>query len=174
MSGFSEFGIGGSSILASLKVLLQGPYNTGTLQMNKTLNTGGYLAGHFGAIPIPVEAVDSITVELRNAATSPTTRKFRPAWLLTDGTIRAFNDTTKNYVEFDTLAGNYYLVLYHRNHLAVMTSGSQVLNGAAPAIYDFTTAQTQAYGVNPMVVVGSRFAMYCGDVTGNGQLRCRE
>lgn len=171
MSGFSEFGIGGSSILASFKVLLQGPYNTGTLQMNKTLNTGGYLAAHFGAIPIPAEAVDSITVELRNAATGPTTRKYRPAWLMTDGTIRAFADTTKDYVEFDTLAGNYYLVLYHRNHLAIMTSGSQSLSAATPAVYDFTTAQSQAYGVSPMVAVGSRFAMWAGDVNGNGQLK---
>jgi hypothetical protein len=154
-------------------VLLEGPYNTGTLQMNKTLRTGGYLAAHFGSIPIPSEAVDSITVELRNAASSSgaTTRKYRPAWLLTDGTIRAFSDTTKTYVEFDTLAGNYYLVVYHRNHIPIITAATQQLNGATPLLYDFTTAQSQAFGSNPMkALVGGTFGLIAGDASGNSQV----
>jgi hypothetical protein len=155
-----------------MKILLEGPYNTGTLQMNKTLRTGGYLTAHFGAIPIPTEAVDSITVELRNAASaaSATTRKYHPAWLLTDGTIRDFIDTTKNYVEYDTLAGNYFIVVYHRNHIPIMTAATQALNGSTSSAYDFTTAQTQAYGSNAMKQIGSVYAMIAGDANGNGQV----
>ena len=159
---------------ASIKVMLEGPYNSGTLLMNKTLRTGGFLAAHFGSIPIPTDAVDSINIELRNAssASASTTRKFRPAWLLTDGSIRDFFDTTANCVTFDTLAGNYYLVITHRNHIAIMTAATPALNGAVPSSpYDFTTAQSQAYGSNPMkAVTGGRFAMIAGDASGNGQV----
>ena len=159
---------------ASVRVLLEGAYNTGTQVMNKTLRTSGFLATHFGSIPIPTDAVDSINIELRNSASASgsTTRKFRPAWLLTDGTIRDFADTTASYVTFDTLAGNYYLVISHRNHIAVMTAASQALNGVVPsAPYDFTTSQSQAFGSNPMkAVTGGRFAMIAGDASGNGQV----
>jgi fibronectin type 3 domain-containing protein len=154
---------------ANIRVLLEGPYNSGTLQMNKTLNTGGCLAAHFGSILIPAEAVDSINIELRNTASNPTTRKFRPAWLLTDGTIRDFSDTTKNCVQFDTLAGNYFLVIRHRNHIPIMTAVLQALNGATPQAYDFGAAQTQAYGTDPMADLGSgRYGMISGDTNGDG------
>jgi hypothetical protein len=153
---------------ANIKLYLEGPYNTGTLKMHKTLNTDGYLAAHFGSIPIPSEAVDSINIELRNAASGPTTRKYRAAWLLTDGTIRDFADTTKSYVEFDTLAGSYHLVIHHRNHIAIMTAGTQALNGVTPAAYDFSTSQSQAYGTNPMKQVGAKFLLYAGDGNHSG------
>ena len=176
-SGFLAYpGSWSTSLLvkASVRFFLEGPYNSGTLLMNKALRTGGFLATHFGSIPVPTEAVDSINIELRNAtsASASTIRKFRPAWLLTDGSIRDFFDTTANYVTFDTLAGNYYLVISHRNHIAIMTSASQALNGAEPALpYDFTTAQSQAYGSNPMkAVAGGRFAMTAGDANTNGQV----
>jgi hypothetical protein len=141
--------------------------------MNKTLRSGGSLAAHFGAIPIPSEAVDSITIELRNAASASgaATRKYLPAWLLTDGTIRSFADTSKSYVEFDTLAGSYYLVVSHRNHIPIMTGAAQLLNGATPTAYDFTTAQSQAYGSSSMkALAGGQFGMIAGDANGNGQV----
>jgi hypothetical protein len=162
-------------IRASVKVFLQGPYNAGTDLMSNGLKTSGVLATHFGATPFPGLAVDSITIELRSAATAAgsTTRLYAPAWLLTDGSIRNFSDTTKTYVEFDTtLSGSYYLVVRHRNHLAIMCSTAHALDGGtSPVPYDFSTGQAQAYGTNPLVAVGTRYAMYCGDVTGNGQLK---
>jgi hypothetical protein len=167
-------------IRASVKVFLQGPYVTANDTMNNLLRTGGYLASHFTGALIPVRAVDSINIELRNGTTTAgsTTRKFAPAWLLTDGTIRNFSDTTKSYVEFDTtLSGQYNLVVRHRNHLGVMDSSFQSLDGStAPVAYDFSTRQGKAYSTDyvarpPMVLVGTQYAMYAGDVTGNGQLK---
>lgn len=172
-SGFLAPQLSPVLIRANVRFFLEGPYNSGTLLMNKALRTDGHLASHFGSIPIPAEAVDSINVELRNAASasSSTTRKYRPAWLLTDGTIRSFTDTTKDYVEFDTLAGNYCFVIYHRNHIPIMTAGTQELNGATPLPYDFTTAQSQAFGSNAMkALAGSKFGLVAGDAGGNGQV----
>jgi hypothetical protein len=149
---------------ACIRVYAEGPMTTGSGLMNNTLNVSGILAAHFPGIPIPATAVDSIAIELRNAATNPTTRMLHPAWLLADGTIRAFTDTSDHYLEFEALPGNYYLVIYHRNHLAIMTSSPVAMMGAAPPAYDFTTAQTQAYGANPMKLVGTTYCMFAGDV----------
>jgi hypothetical protein len=162
-------------IRASVQVYLQGPYTANGDSMTNALKTGGHLASHFGAVPIPARAVDSINIELRNAQTTAgsTTRKFAPAWLLTDGTIRNFSDTTKSYVEFDTsYSGDYYFVVRHRNHLAIMCSTAQKMDGGtSPAVYDFSTGQSKAFGTDPMVSAGTKFAMWAGDVSGNGQIR---
>jgi hypothetical protein len=160
-----------SAANASVKVYLQGPYNTVTNAMNNGLRAGE-LATHFGSMPIPIGAVDSINVEIRDslAAAKATKRVFVPAWLLTDGTIRDFSDTTKSYVALTgALAGNYYIVVSHRNHLAVMSSTSVALDaGTSPVAYDFSTGQDKAYGLNPLRHVGTRYAMPGGDGTKDG------
>ena len=53
-----------------------------------------------------------------------------------------------------------------------MTASAQALSSLVPgAPYDFTTAQAQAFGSNPMKgVAGGNFAMIAGDASGNGQV----
>jgi hypothetical protein len=159
-----------AGVNATAKVYLQGPYNTGTDAMNNSLRAS-VLAGHFGSVPIPGLAVDSINIEIRDslAASKATRRVFTPAWLLTDGTIRDFADTTKTYVGFGgSPAGNYYIVISHRNHLAVMSSSSVSLNtGTSPVVYDFSTGQTQAFGTAPMILTGVRYSMIGGNANGD-------
>ncbi|MBI5474256.1 MAG: T9SS type A sorting domain-containing protein [Ignavibacteriae bacterium] len=153
-------------IKASVKGFLAGPFNATTNLMGTALKIGGYLATHFPSVSVPALAVDSVNIEMRStsAVTGSTVRKFRPAWLINDGTIRDFYDTTKSYVEFDTLSGNYYLVMRHRNHLPVMTSLTEAVSYSAPAAsYDFTLSQSSAWGTNAMQVIGSRFGLYSGD-----------
>jgi len=164
----------GYQVHANAKVYLQGPYVTSGDSMAIALKTGGYLAAHFSGVLIPTRAVDSINVELRSDSTSGTStvRKFAPAWLLSDGTIRNFSDTTKSYVDFDScLAGKYYLVIRHRNHLAIMGAVKDSIDAYAnPAGRDFSTGQSAAYGFSPLVATGTKFSMYAGDVNGDGTL----
>jgi hypothetical protein len=89
---------------------------------------------------------------------------------MNDGTIRDFGDTTKSYVGFSgALAGNYYIVISHRNHLAIMSSAPVSLDaGTSPVAYDFSTGQARAFGTNPLRPVGTRYAMPGGDGTGDG------
>ncbi len=161
-----------SGINAAAKVFLQGPYNTGTNAMNTSLRTGGQLAAHFASALIPGNAVDSVNIEIRDSSTGSraTVRAYAPAWLLADGTIKGFPDTTKGYVSFGSVApGNYYLVVHHRNHLAVMSAVKVSLSGGtSPVAYDFSTGQGQAFGSNPLRAVGTRFAMPGGDGNGDG------
>ncbi len=94
-------------VRASVRVFLEGPYDPGTGVMRTLLRSGGSLTSRFPGAVIPGNAVDSIALEIRNAASAAgsTTRKFTSAWLMRDGTIRNRQDTTLNYVSFDTLGG---------------------------------------------------------------------
>jgi hypothetical protein len=161
-----------AAVTANVKAYLDGPYVTPGDSMTNGLKTGGYLASHFTGQQIPRYAVDSVTVEIRNAATvaGSTVRLFAAAWLMTDGSIRDFYDTTKAYVSFAGASpGSFYLVVRHRNHLPVMSAATISLNTAlSPAAYDFSTGQAKAYGTNPMIAAGTRFALYPGDVNGDG------
>ena len=146
--------------------------------MNTTLSTGGVLATHFGAGKFPQYAVDSIAIEVRDALTAgaSTKRYTSPAWLLGDGTIRAPQDTARHYLELpDSVSGEYYVVLHHRNHLGIMSSTLVSCEGSAsPILYDFTTAANKAYGADPMKGMGAGntapFALYGGDGNGDGQV----
>jgi hypothetical protein len=87
--------------------------------------------------------------------------------VLADGSIRDFSDTTKTYVSPDAPPGNYYVVVRHRNHLAVMSSSTVSLNRSAAASWNFSTALGQAYG-NGQIQIGSRFGMVSGDGNQSG------
>ncbi len=152
-------------VRANVKCFLGGAFNSATNVMTTFLKSGGVLAGHFGNVPIPGLAVDSINIELRNSSTAAasTIRRFQPAWLLADGSIRSFTDTSLSSLAFEIPQGNYYLVVHHRNHLAVMSAASLTLTSAIPAAYDFSIAQSQAYGVAPMNLMGSKYALVPGD-----------
>ena len=64
-------------------------------------------------------------------------------FLKSDGTIVDTDGTSP--VQFTGLsAGNYYIVIRHRNHLAIMSASAIPLSSSS-ALYDFTTAQSQAY-----------------------------
>ena len=155
-----------------IKFYLQGPYVSSGDTMSNSLNSSGLLASHFRRVPVPSTAVDSVNIEIRNSATNPTMRVFVPAWLLTDGTIRDFADTTKTYLRFGGVpSGNYFVVVRHRNHLAIMSSVSVSIDGGVtPAVYDFSTGQGRAYGTNAQRLVGTRYAMAGGDGTGDGSV----
>jgi hypothetical protein len=114
--------------------------------------------------------VDSINIEIRNAALSAdaTIRRFAVAWLVEDGTIRSFSDTTKTYAELEAPTGSYFIIVRHRNHLAIMSAAPVALSGTS-TLYNFTTAQAQAFGANPLNDLGGGvFGMVAGDANGSG------
>jgi hypothetical protein len=156
-----------------VKAFLQGPY-AGDHTMKRSLNTGGALAAHFGAGTFPGTAVDSITIEIRNAAVGKeaTMRRWAPAWLLADGSIRAFTDTARTTVDWDSVSwGQYYIVLRHRNHLAAMSRIPYTCDGTiAPAPYDFTLSLEQYYTGDACLLVGGLYGLWSGDADGTGDV----
>lgn len=157
-------------VLADVRFMLEGPYNTASGTMNTTLRSSGVLATRYPGMAIPAQAVDSVSIEIRDSAsaTSASVRKFRPAWLMANGTIRSFADTTKSFVEFDAPAGQYYIVARHANHLPVMSNVRQAL-ASSVATYDFVLSQSQAYGTAPLKQLASGvFGLYGGDTNVSG------
>lgn len=162
-------------LLVNLKVFLEGPYN-GSGAMLTTLKTQGILPKYqpYRAVPwnymgteaaatFPANAVDWVMIELRSNLTTIVSR--RAGLLLSDGSIVDIDGTSP--ISFRGMSdGNYYVVVRHRNHLAIMTESAIPLSSSSSTFYDFTTSQSQAYttGTDPMVAIsGGRYGMIAGD-----------
>ena len=73
---------------------------------------------------------------------------------------------TGNFQFTYTPTGDYYVVLYHRNCIETWSSAPVHFIEGSTVNYDFTTANTQAFGNNLAQVDNSplRYALYSGDV----------
>ncbi len=193
-----------------IKLILEGAYTPGeTYLMQTALNAEGiiplahpfqptlpyfgnnnpvwYYTGTETTSAIPVNAVDWVLLELRDAsspeqAVSGTLIKRMAAFLYKDGQIRT---TAGQLPQLDIpVAQGLYVVVYHRNHLAVMSSA------AVPVIdekytWNFTQSAGKAYNVNKTNTKsaylqghkdlgGGVFGMYGGDGDGNGQVQTQD
>jgi len=60
-------------------------------------------------------------------------------------------------------------VVRHRNHLDIMSASAHPLEDDNSTLYSFFTAQTYAYGTNPMKLLETGvYGLYTGDVDGSG------
>ena len=121
---------------------------------------------------LPATMVDWVLVELR-ATTGGATVAQAVGCLLEDGSV---TDTTgTNGLVFTGLESStsYYVIVKHRNHLAVMSNAAVSIDEAnGTDEHDFTVSDA-AYGGNTTAVklVGSDYAMIAGDGDGNGQIQ---
>lgn len=191
------------SISLSAKVYLQGAYNSGlgrhknvTPSWASILNANAlnqpYSAAPFnyaGSESVAAnfftsddsrtdDVVDWVLLELHDAANPATVIARQAAFVLEDGRVVS-TDKISNPTFTGVGANNYYIVIKHRNHLAIRSSSTVFVNGATPVLYDFTTNQSQAYQdpaitpVNPaMKDLGSGvFGMFGGNVNSNIDLK---
>jgi hypothetical protein len=173
------------NIVIDLKAFLEGPFN-GT-EMNTDINSIIPLAQPYNTSPwnytgtenvvaIPnANIVDWVLVELRDAAFStqadPSTIISQQAgFVLKDGSIVS-SDGVSN-MQFDaTFSQNLYLVIFHRNHLGIISGNALTQSGGVYA-YDFTTGAFQALGDNPpqKEIASGVFGMFGGDLNSNGNI----
>jgi hypothetical protein len=165
-------------VTASVKTFLEGPFSSSNTSMTTSLRPLLPLSQPYNAAPwnysgtetvsaLPADVVDWVMVELRTGASSATTVSRRAAFIKNHGMIVDLDGASA--VTFNSISpGNYYIVVRHRNHLAIMTSSAQSL-GTSATTYDFATAQSQAYGSMPMAQLAAGvFGMYVGDVNASG------
>ncbi len=170
-------------ITADLKVLLEGGYDATTGLMHTTLNNMGLVPPEqpFSRSPwfysgtemiavadMPANLVDWVLVELRDAADNTLVVDTRAALLLNDGSVVDIANTT-NPVTFANAVANtdYYVVVRHRNHLAVMSSA--LVNLPNLSTYDFTMPGNTYGGDAQQVAINSGvLALYAGDTNSNG------
>jgi hypothetical protein len=175
--------IANNYLSVNIKVFLEGSYSGGGM-MTKSLNTNnliplnsntaystvtyGYTASVVGSIPNS-NIVDWVLIELKTDTASETKVGTRPAFFKSDGIIVDVDATSP--VRFTGLAdGNFYVVVKHRNHLAIMTKSAIALSDST-SLYDFSTSQSQAHtsGTDPMVALsGGGFRMIAGDANNSG------
>jgi len=182
--GFQQPGIT-LRIYVDLVALLEGPFNGS--DMDIALNSEGLLplsqpfntpplnysgTENVGAIPNP-EVVDWLLVELRDAVDAPSaipsTRISRKAaFIKTDGTVVGMDGISELYFDVD-LNNNLFVVLWHRNHLSMMSAFALTEAGG---IYDynFTSAMGMAYLNGQKSLNGSVYGMYAGNADGDNEI----
>lgn len=170
---------GASSLIVNARVFLEGPFQNGAMQT--ALRDSGLLPlqqpfhnppwnydGAEQVSSIPPGVVDWVLVGLRDSPAGPG-KAFRAAFLKSDGSIVDL-DGGSAVRFYGVTPGNYHIVVYQRNHLAIMSSLAHPLNNAG-SLYNFTSAQTQAYGTDPMVALpGGVYGMISGDGNGDGAI----
>jgi len=172
--------------LLNVKVYLEGPY-AGAGAMYTTLRTNSliplsqpynvapwsYAGLESVSAPIPAGVVDWVLVEVRQAAdpasaTSSTIIAKRAAFLKSDGIIVDLDGTSKLDIGLLTITNNLYVVIRHRNHLAIMSNNAvaQDIDG----IYNYNYSVIgSVFGLSSgYKVIGGVVVMVSGDSKNDG------
>jgi hypothetical protein len=134
-------------------------------------------AGTESVAAIPTGVVDWVLVELRDAtlpanATPSTTLSGWPKamFLKQDGSIVNTNGSQPS-VGLPVISNNLYVVIRHRNHIAVMSATGMVL-ATNTYSFDFSTSVSQAFGAGAgyKEIETGVFGMVSGDADGDGDI----
>ncbi len=168
------------NLKANVKIFLQGPYQNNNMitalsdnefiPVSQPYNVAPWLYNGSESLGTSSSSrVDWVLVELRSAQNPTQVISRRAGLLRSDGRIMEANGTLG--ITFNNiLYGSYYIAIFHRNHLAVMTATS-VLFSPDNTLYDFSTAFTKAYGQNALTEISTGvFGMFAGDGDGNGTI----
>ena len=170
---------------ADMKVFLEGPYaGSGSMSTGATFQSAAPLTQPYGGAEFigtdneyhgtesvsswDASYVDWVLVEFRSGTGAATAVDTMAAMLLTDGSIVSPGEMSL-YLP-SGLSGSYYLVVRHRNHLAIMSS-SAIDFSSGSGSWDFTTASGQAYtsgGAAMKPLTGGGYGMFAADANGDG------
>jgi hypothetical protein len=127
-------------VAANIKLIIEAFFNTGTFQLNSRDTVTAYLANSsppFNRIDSSRAVIDSVTY-------------------------------TGSFLFANAPSGTYYIVIKHRNSIETWSkNGGEVYSIGSVLNYDFTTAQSQAFG-NNLTLVSSLWCIYSGDVNQDG------
>jgi len=168
-----------------LKVYLEGPYNGAGMNaylygLNLLPLAHPYNAAPWnyagtesvGAIP-NANVVDWVLVEIRetpgdaNTATAATMVAQQAAFLLDDGSIVDL-DGSSNILVPMAFTDSVFVVVYHRNHVRVMSAVAVQMVGGAYE-YDFTADAAKSYG-SQIKDLGGVYGMYASDIDNDGEV----
>lgn len=164
-------------LLLSLRAALEGAYGSGAMRTD--LLSQGLIpkAQPYNQAPfnysgteslgtVPDGTVDWVLVELRTALDTKVAT--RAALIKSNGMITDLDGSSP--VKFQDLsAGNYYVIVRHRNHLPIMSAQKLSLSSTS-LFYDFMLSASSAYGTNPMDQADGFFLMILGDANSDGKV----
>jgi subtilisin family serine protease len=138
-------------VFVDAKVLLEGAYSATGDTMRWDLRKGGdvpltspYSQDARTVTAIPLKTVDWVLIQLRETPAGPAVIS-KSVFLRNNGRLVA-DDGVTTKIALNAAAGNYYLVIRHRNHLAVMSAGTLALSASGSTMYDFTAGAGMTYG----------------------------
>lgn len=148
--------LSGPSLVFSTKALLEGAYIPSSAEMKTVLNALNLIphsqpyhaapwnySGTEVAATLSSDVTDWVLVELRTSPLSSSVVARRACLLSRNGTITDV-DGMSQLAFPGVLSGYYYLVIYHRNHLPVMSANAIAMNPFT-GLYDFSISMSQAY-----------------------------
>ena len=111
--------------------------------------------------------MDWVLIELRDAtaaatATAATRIARQAAFLMNDGSIRGLDGTGIQQFDNLTIQHSLFAVVYHRNHLAIISANPLTESGGVYS-YDFTTGAGQAYNSGQKEIAPGVWGMFTGD-----------
>jgi subtilisin family serine protease len=140
-----------SLISVEARIFLEGPYSASGDTMRCDLRRAGavpltspYTDDPRSVASMPAKTVDWVLIQLRSAPTGAAVVS-KSVLLRNDGRITADDGVTTRIV-LEGTPGNYYLVIQHRNHLAVMSAAAVSLSQSGSTVYDFTSGGARYYG----------------------------
>jgi len=171
--------------VANVKVLLQGAYVASGDTMTTAIQSAGLVpkthpykgapwnyAGTDSAEAVPSGVVDWVLIELRMGTDSASTVGRRAAFIKNSGMIVDLDGTSA--VEFaDVDSGSYYIVVRHRNHLAIMSKEPVSLSEASP-LYDFTTGLEKYYNADAAPIGLDKYGLWGGDADASGDIAAND
>ena len=175
------------------RIILEGPYDTGTGLMNDHLRTlpsfaltepftalgyvhstgGGGESTTSGVLAVTGSdaIVDWVLLELRSASGPTTILASRSALVQRDGDVVDMDGAAP--VSFTLPPGSYHVAVRHRNHLGCMTASAVALPSIQTPV-DFTTLSTATYGTDARKTSAGAIPvqmLWAGDVTFNGVIK---
>lgn len=167
-----------------LKVILEGPFN-GTTMNNGLPSLADFPStqpfyqnpwnypGNESLLSIPPNTVDWLLVEIRDAlninAANETTRLSRQAaLLLNDGSVKS-TDGLSNLFFNNALNDQLFVVIYHRNHLPIISNFALTESGGIYP-YNFSTSSAQAYNSGQKEIAPGVWALKSGDANASGMI----
>lgn len=167
-------------------VFLEGPFDisdmhthlndAGLLPLNQPFNNSPWnYPGIESVASIPnADIVDWLLVELRDASNAAlaipsTTIEKQAVFLKSDGSIVDMDGAS--FPIFNaTITQKLFVVIWHRNHLGIISSNPPIETGYV-YVYDYTTSALQAYGTDPQKNIGGGiYGMLAGDANADGTI----
>lgn len=175
------------------KVFLQGAYDAIAKKMSNALNTSGILQAKANKQPYNnpafnyaglesvsnsffaahTDIVDWILVELRDGNAPSATIARRAAFVKQDGTLVDTNGISTQIFFPGIAVEPYYMVIRHRNHLAIRTLSPPDFN-CSKVCYDFTTAGYKTFkkeSYTSGVQMGNVWAMRAGNANSTDNVK---
>ncbi len=167
-----------TQIVIRAKFLLEGFYNVQREEMSTELKAQGILpaqqpyntfpynyTGTENVLNFPFDTSDWVLVELRDANDINTVITRQAALVNRNGELMDLDGST-GVLFRNVSAGSYYIAVYHRNHIAVVSSVPYNSSSSIP--YDFTASADAAMGTEQLKMMGDKFALFAGDFSVNG------